>query len=87
MSDYILHNISLTVSPQLDLFQLLEPDKPVEKYPNYYLGKIIGSKGHELELNRTRRGGGVLRAKPTPFTVLSAILVAKGRKNLERNVL
>lgn len=58
MSDYILHNIGLTVSPQLDLFQLLEPDKPVDKYPNYYLGKIIGGKGHELELNRTRRGGG-----------------------------
>lgn len=58
MSDYILHNIGLTVSPRLDLYQLLEPDKPVEKYPNYYLGKIIGGKGRELELKRTRRGGG-----------------------------
>lgn len=58
MSDYILHNIGLTVSPRLDLHQFLEPDKPVEKYPNYYLGKVIGSIGNELELNRTRRGGG-----------------------------
>ena len=58
MSDYILHNIGLTVSPQFDFDQLLEPDKPVEKYPNYYLGQIIGGKGRELELKRTRRGGG-----------------------------
>lgn len=58
MSDYILHNIGLTVSPQLDLYQFLDPDKPVEKYPNYYLGKIIGVKGRELDINRTRRGGG-----------------------------
>ena len=58
MSDYIIHNIGLTVSPRLDLHQFLEPDKPVEKYPNYYLGKVIGSIGNELELNRTRRGGG-----------------------------
>ena len=36
MSDYILHSIDLTVSPQLDLFGLVEEDKPVDKYPNYY---------------------------------------------------
>ncbi len=58
MSDYIIHNIDLVVSPQLDFDELVEPDKPVAKYPNYYLGKIIGDKGHELSLNRTRQGGG-----------------------------
>lgn len=58
MSDYILHSIDLTVSPQLDFFGLVEEDKPVDKYPNYYLGKIIGSVGNELDLLRTRQGDG-----------------------------
>lgn len=58
MSDYILHSIDLTVSPQLDFFGLVEEDKPVDKYPNYYLGKIIGSVGNELDLFRTRQGDG-----------------------------
>ena len=58
MSDYIIHNIGLTVSPQLDLFGLVEEDKAVDKYPNYYLGKIIGDVGNELDLNRTRQGDG-----------------------------
>lgn len=58
MSDYIIHNIGLTINPQLDLFELVEPNKPVDKFPNYYLGKIIGGIGHELELNRTRQGDG-----------------------------
>jgi len=58
MSDYIIHNIGLTVSPQLDLFCPVEEDKPVHKYPNYYLGKIIGGVGNELDLNRTRQGDG-----------------------------
>ena len=58
MSDYIIHNIGLTVSPQLDFGQQEEADKPVAKFPNYYLGKIIGEKGNELSLNRTRRGSG-----------------------------
>lgn len=59
MSDYIIHNIGLTVpSPKLDLFGLEEEDKPVGKYPNYYLGKIIGGVGNELKLNRTRQGEG-----------------------------
>ena len=49
MSDYILHSIDLTVSPQLKLFELVEENKPVYKYPNYYLGKIIGNVGNELE--------------------------------------
>lgn len=57
MSDYVIHNIGLTVSPQLDLFGIGEPDKPVNKFPNYYLGKIIGGKGNELALTRTRRNG------------------------------
>ena len=58
MSDYIIHNIGLTVSPQLDLFGLVEQDKPVDKYPNYYLGKIIGGVGNQLDLIRTRQNGG-----------------------------
>ena len=59
MSDYIIHNIGLTVSQlALDLFELVEADKPADKFPHYYLGKIIGGTGNELELNRTRRGGG-----------------------------
>lgn len=58
MSDYIIHNIGLSVSPQLDFGQHEESDKPVAKFPNYYLGKLIGDKGNELSLNRTRRGGG-----------------------------
>ena len=58
MSEYIIHNIGLTVSPQLDLFELVEGGKPVDKYPNYYLGKIIGGVGNELDLNRTRQGDG-----------------------------
>ena len=58
MSDYIIHNIGLIVSPQLDFGQQEEADKPVAKFPNYYLGKIIGEKGNELSLNRTRRGSG-----------------------------
>ena len=58
MSDYIIHNIGLTVSPQLDFGQQEEADKSVARFPNYYLGKIIGEKGNELSLNRTRRGSG-----------------------------
>ena len=58
MSDYIIHNIGLTVLPQLDFNNLVDPDKPVLSFPNYYLGKLIGAKGTELELQRTRRGGG-----------------------------
>lgn len=58
MSDYIIHNIGLTVLPRLDFNNLVDPDKPVLSFPNYYLGKLIGAKGTELELQRTRRGGG-----------------------------
>ena len=58
MSDYIIHNIGLTVSLKLDFDELLEQDKPVEKNPNYYVGKVIGGKGKELDLKRTRQGSG-----------------------------
>jgi hypothetical protein len=58
MSDYIIHNIGLTVTPKLDLYELVEQDKPVNKFPNYYLGKIIGGVGNQLDLNRTRQNGG-----------------------------
>lgn len=58
MSDYIIHNIGLTVSSQLKLFSDEEPDKPVGKFPNYYIGKAIGSIGNELKLFRTRQNNG-----------------------------
>lgn len=58
MSDYIIHNIKLSVVPKFDFDKLVEMDKPVDKFPNYYLDKIIGGKGNELLLNRTRRNGG-----------------------------
>lgn len=58
MSDYIIHNIDLTVSQELYFNELEESGKPIAKFPNYYLGKIIGGKGNELSLNRTRQGSG-----------------------------
>ena len=57
MSDYIIHNIGLDVTPKLDFEGLEEEGKPVTSYPNYYLGKCIGGKGKELGLKRTRRNG------------------------------
>lgn len=39
MSDYVIHNIGLTVSPQLDFNHLVEATRPVAECPNYYLGK------------------------------------------------
>lgn len=58
MSDYIIHNIDLKIQQtKVDFYQLTEEDKPVNRFPHYYLGKIIGKKGNELSLNRTRRGG------------------------------
>lgn len=67
MSDFIIHNIGLTVSPQLDLYELEEKEKPVAQFPNYYLGKIIGGLGNELTLFRTRQNGG---KEPVPNCVL-----------------
>jgi hypothetical protein len=61
MSNFILHNINLAVTPLCDFDQLIDPDKPVDKYPSYYLGKLFGKKGNELELDRTRQGGGIER--------------------------
>lgn len=58
MSEYIIHNIGLTVVPQFDFDENEEKDKPVSLFPNFYLGKIIGKKGSELSINRTRRGEG-----------------------------
>ena len=36
----------------------MDENKPVDKSPNYYLGKVIGGVGNELDLNRTRQGDG-----------------------------
>ncbi len=58
MSDYIIHNIGLSVSRQLHFFTDEEPDKPVNKYPNYYIGKAIGGNGNQLDLFRTRQNNG-----------------------------
>lgn len=49
MSNYILHSINFTVTPFCNFDQLQESDKPVGKYPNYYLGKFIGKTGNELK--------------------------------------
>lgn len=57
MSDYIIHNINLNVIPKIDFDGLLEQDKPADKYPNYYVGKVIGGKGKELNLKRPRKSG------------------------------
>lgn len=51
MSEYIIHNIGLTVVPQFDFDENEEKDKPVSLFPNFYLGKIIGKKGSELSIN------------------------------------
>lgn len=59
MSDYIIHNFHpVVVNPKLDLFKLQEPDKPVGKFSNYYVGKLIGNVGNELDLFRTRQNSG-----------------------------
>ena len=57
MSDYIIHNIKLNVTPKFDFDKLLEQEKPADKYPNYYVGKVIGGRGKELSLKRTRKSG------------------------------
>ena len=57
MSEYVIYNIKLVVTPHFDFEELVEIDKPVSVYPNYYLGKIIGETGKGLSLKRTRRGG------------------------------
>lgn len=57
MSEYIIHNIDLVVTPQLDFDELVKQDKPVTSFPHYYISKLIGGKENELSLNRPRRGG------------------------------
>lgn len=56
MSEYIIYNIEIDVTPKLDFNNDINSDKPIEKYPNYYIGKAIGEKGSKLYLTRPRRG-------------------------------
>lgn len=57
MSEYIIHNIGIEVKLVLDLNGYEEPGKPLSSCPNYYIGKLLGPKGTELKLFRTRQGG------------------------------
>lgn len=57
MSEYIIHNIDIAVAREIDFDGFEEPDKPTDVYPNYYIGKLIGPKGTDLKLFRTRQGG------------------------------
>lgn len=57
MAEYIVHNIDLSVVNLIRTSSIEESDKPVEKYPNYYVGKILGGRGNELPLFRKRRSG------------------------------
>ena len=56
MSEYIIHNVIFDVNRKLDFNGDEEQEKPIDKYPNHYLGKIIGKRGQELSLYRKRRG-------------------------------
>lgn len=53
MSEYIIHNIDLVVTPQLDLDELEEQEKPSAKFPHHYISKLIGGKGNEYR-NRSK---------------------------------
>lgn len=57
MSDYIVHNIDISVTRTIDFDGFEEADKPIDKFPNYYIGKLLGNKGTSLNLLRTRQGG------------------------------
>lgn len=57
MSEYIIHNIVIKVTRKIDFDGFEDPGKPTDAYPNYYLGKLLGPKGTELKLFRTRQGG------------------------------
>lgn len=57
MSEYIIHNIDIVVTRKIDFDGFEEPDKPTDVCPNYYIGKLIGPKGTDLKLFRTRQGG------------------------------
>lgn len=67
MSNYTLHNILFNGDPRADFDGIQEPDKPVRTCPEYYLAKLIGPKGNELKLWRTRQGKG---EEPVPNRVL-----------------
>lgn len=67
MNNYTLHNILFLGSPEADFEGMQEPDKPVMTYPEHYLEKMIGPKGNELKLWRTRQGKG---EEPVPNRVL-----------------
>lgn len=57
MSEYIIHNVHFDVDRKLDFSGDEEQGKPIGEYPNHYLGKTIGKRGHELPLYRKRRSG------------------------------
>ncbi len=42
MSEYIIHNVLFDINRKLDFDGDEETDKPIDKYPNHYLGKVIG---------------------------------------------
>jgi len=48
MSDYIIHNINIAVKRVIDFDGFEEPDKPTDRHPNYYLGKLIGERGTKM---------------------------------------
>lgn len=58
MSEYIIHNVIFDVNRKLDFNGDEEQEKPIDEYPNHYLGKIIGKRGNILPLYRKRRSNG-----------------------------
>lgn len=58
MSEYIIHNVLFDINRKLDFDGDEETDKPIDKYPNHYLGKVIGPRGNELAILRKRRASG-----------------------------
>lgn len=45
MSEYIIHNIGLTVVPQFDFDENEEKDKPVSLFPNFFTwAKSLGKR-------------------------------------------
>lgn len=58
MSDYVMCNIGLTIQRQKKLFTEEDPGKPIEEFPEYYFGKLVGNAGRKLPLRRQRKGSG-----------------------------
>lgn len=54
--EFIIHNIQFEIERPFDFDKLEDSEKPVAKYPNHYLGKVIGKMRNQLSLNRTKRG-------------------------------